>query len=240
MVHGWGFDSGVFKNLIGILEYQFRIQTIDLPGYGNQQAVGKQSLSDLSKLVGEQISEPAVFLGWSMGGLMTLSLAEAEPEKVKSLIMITSTPCFARKENWLQAMDRKILENFISVYNKEPEQTLDKFSYLASEGSKSPRNWIRELKKLSTSEVEPEALEEGLQILLKTDLRQTLRNLKIPALMIFGEKDSLVPIGVEKEICLINSSIRTKIISDSGHTPFLTDTVLVAEAISEHIYEYTT
>ena len=234
MIHGWGFDSGVFTSLIGILESRFRIKTIDLPGYGDQKLVGKSSLSDLTLFVSDQLSEPAIYLGWSMGGLIALELAKNHPEIVKSLILMTTTPCFAKKENWPQAMDRSILENFVSAYNKEPELTLDKFSYLASEGSKNPRNWIRELKKLSRSKVDPLALEQGLQILLNTDLRESLKDLEIPTLMIFGEKDSLVPVGVEKEIGLLNEAIRTKIINGSGHTPFLTDTDLVAEAIIDH------
>ena len=233
MIHGWGFDSGVFKSLIRILEKRFHIQTIDLPGYGDQKSVSKSSLSELALYVGNKVSEPAIYIGWSMGGLIALELATIQAEKVKSLILMTSTPCFAKKENWSHAMDRSILENFVSAYNKEPEQTLDKFSYLASEGNKNPRNWIRELKKL-TSKVDPVALEQGLQILLNVDLRENIKGLKTPTLMIFGEKDSLVPVGVEKEIGLLNEAIRTKIIKESGHTPFLTDTELVAETIIDH------
>ena len=233
MIHGWGFDSGVFNSLIEILENRFRIQTIDLPGYGDQNLIGKSSLSDLTLFVSDQVSEPAVYLGWSMGGLIALELAKKHPSKVKKLILLTSTPCFAKKENWSYAMDRSVLENFVSAYNKEPELTLDKFSYLASEGNINSRNWIRELKKLS-SKVDPVALEQGLQILLNTDLREGLKDLQIPTMMIFGEKDSLVPVGVEKEIRLLNEAISTKIINGSGHTPFLTDTKLVAETIIDH------
>ena len=234
MIHGWGFDSGVFTSLIEIMENRFRIQAIDLPGYGDQSLVGKSSLSGLAKFVMDQVSEPATYLGWSMGGLIALELTKNHPEKVKSLILMTSTPCFAKKENWPQAMDRSILENFVSAYNKEPELTLDKFSYLASEGNKNPRNWIRELKKLSRSKVDPLALEQGLQVLLNTDLRENFKDLEIPTLMIFGEKDSLVPVGVEKEIRLLSEKIKTKIISGSGHTPFLTESELVAETIIDH------
>ena len=234
MIHGWGFDTGVFKGLIEILANRFRIQTIDLPGYGDQMLVGKSSLSDLALFVSDQVSEQAIYLGWSMGGLIALELTKNHPEKMESLILMTSTPSFAKKENWSYAMDRSILENFVSAYNKEPELTLDKFSYLASEGSKNPRNWIRELKKLSTSKVDPLVLEQGLQILLNTDLRENFKDLEIPTLMIFGEKDSLVPVGVEKEINLLNKEIKTKIISGSGHTPFLTDTKLVAETIIDY------
>lgn len=238
MIHGWGFDSGVFKSLIGNLEQRFRIKTIDLPGYSKQELVSEYSLSALVRLIDDQVSEPAIYFGWSMGGLIALELAITQAEKVKSLILMTSTPCFAKKENWSYAMDRSILVNFVSAYNKEPELTLDKFSYLASEGSKNPRNWIRELKKLSTAKVDQKALQQGLQLLLNTDLRESLRDLEIPTLMIFGEKDSLVPVGVEKEICLLNEKFRTKIISGSGHTPFLTDTKLVAELIIDHTNEY--
>lgn len=232
LIHGWGFDCGVFQGLTKVLEISFRIQTVNLPGYAGQPMVSNYLLTDIVNILSDKVTEPAIYLGWSMGGLITLELAFRSPEKVKKLILLTSTPCFAKKDDWAMAMDRSILENFISAYNKEPDHTLDKFSYLATEGNRSSRNWIRALRELS-SQVDPRALEKGLEILLHSDLRSAVSTLTMPAFMIFGENDPLVPVGVEQEIRNLNDAIETQIISNAGHTPFLTNTDLIAERIYE-------
>ncbi len=235
MIHGWGFDSGVFEAINEVFEKNYRTQKINLPGYGGEKVLCGYSLSSMSSYIRDKVIEPAVFIGWSMGGLVALELAKTEPECVKSLILIASTPCFVKKENWSEAMDQKVLEGFILAYNKEPAMTRDKFGRLVTSGNKNPRSWIRELHSLSKSKIEPVVLEQGLQILLNTDLRENLKDLKTPAMMIFGERDTLVPVAVEKQIKLLNPRIKTRIISNSGHIPFVTETDQVAELIHEHI-----
>ncbi len=235
MIHGWGFDTGVFKNLADRLETDYRLQLIDLPGYAGKSDVSEYSLQNITAIVAEQIEDQVIIIGWSMAGLIGIDLACRYPEKVKKLILLTSTPCFGKKRDWSAAMDRNILKKFVMEYNKQPAETLDKFSYLAAEGTKNPRSWIRELKRLSIKKVSQQALEQGLQILLMSDLRNNLKEVKVPILMIFGEKDSLVPVSAEKEVKLLNEKIATRIIPGSGHTPFLTDTKMVSKFINEHV-----
>ncbi|MFK8066861.1 MAG: alpha/beta fold hydrolase [Gammaproteobacteria bacterium] len=235
MIHGWGFDSGVFEAINNVFEKNYRTQRINLPGYGGERLLSKYSLAELARYVDRDVLEPAIFIGWSMGGLVALELAKSNPDLVLSLTLIASTPCFVKKDNWLEAMDQKILEGFIIAYSKEPEITQDKFNYLTATGNKNSRSWIKELKSLSRSKVDPVALEQGLQILLKTDLRENIKELKTPALMIFGEKDSLIPVAVEKQIKSINPKIITEIIQNSGHIPFITETDQIVRLINEHV-----
>ncbi|MEZ5449425.1 MAG: hypothetical protein R3E89_10725 [Thiolinea sp.] len=36
-------------------------------------------------------------MGWSLGGLLAQGLAQALPERVRGLLLVASTPCFAQK-----------------------------------------------------------------------------------------------------------------------------------------------
>ncbi len=234
MIHGWGFDSGVFKPIAKQLEKNYQVKRINLPGYGGSTVDSVYSLHGYARYVIDKIEESAIVVGWSLGGLIALETARYEPDRVKKLVLITTTPCFSRRVDWPHAMDRRVLENFISAYNKEPQETLEKFRFLATEGNRHPRNWIRKLRNFSEGSVDQRALQQGLEILMYCDYREQMKSVEKPVLMIFGQNDTLVPVAVEKEIRALNTNVETRIIADSGHIPFLTHTNVTADLINEY------
>jgi pimeloyl-ACP methyl ester carboxylesterase len=95
LVHGDGNDWHEWKKNIGFLSQYFCVYAPDLPGYGLSQhpdiaiypSWGAAFLSDFMKSL--DIANAHV-IGHSMGGLLSLHLALAFPEKVNRLILIDS------------------------------------------------------------------------------------------------------------------------------------------------------
>jgi pimeloyl-[acyl-carrier protein] methyl ester esterase len=71
---------------------------------------------------------------------------------------------------------------------------------------------------IDTLPASPNALAQGLAILLKSDLRKPLKQLTIPVQVILGERDTLVPIAIIKWYELHNISLT---LLNTGHLPFL-------------------
>jgi pimeloyl-[acyl-carrier protein] methyl ester esterase len=234
MIHGWGFDSSVMKTLADSLRDSFEVVLINLPGYVDQPLVSDYSLRNLASIVGDRVENDSIVLGWSMGGLVALELAKHYPSKIQSLVLLASTPCFEEKSDWTNALSAKVLNNFICGYNSQPLKTLEKFTFLAAEDSHQPRNWIRDLKMLSSGQLDPEALKAGLTILKEADLRLELSQLKISTTMVFGQEDTLVPAAVADEIQKLNREINISILPDCGHSLFLSHTQQVANIIRHH------
>lgn len=63
---------------------------------------------------------------------------------------------------------------------------------------------------------EIEILMSGLSILQVIDQREILRDLKIPVLMIFAERDTLVPAAVAEQCQLLSKQIDLEIIPEQG------------------------
>lgn len=234
ILHGWGFDKGVFSELSLHLQQDFHLQLIDLPGYGDEAMTEKYTLEDLAEFVECKITSPAIITGWSMGGLVAIMAARRCPEKFSHLVLLATTPCFVQKPDWPYAMKRRVLENFIEGYNKEPQETLEKFTYLTTSGGPDARNWLRELKKRTTKRPTTTALERGLHLLLESDLREELSLISVPSLMLFAEQDSLVPVAVAEEIIKLNEAIDIHVLNQSGHAPFLTHAGEIASFIKSH------
>jgi pimeloyl-[acyl-carrier protein] methyl ester esterase len=64
----------------------------------------------------------------------------------------------------------------------------------------------------------PNALSQGLDILLKSDLRKPLKQLTIPVQVILGKRDTLVTVDIVKWYKAQNISLT---LLNTGHLPFL-------------------
>ncbi len=100
LIHGWGLNSAVWQPLIIKLTAEFRarfhIITVDLPGFGENHVTKIQpySLANIAKQIDNVIEQPAIYLGWSLGGLVATEIALAYPDKVLGLITVASSPRF--------------------------------------------------------------------------------------------------------------------------------------------------
>ena len=96
MLHGWAMHSGIWGGLVDLLAEQFRVHLVDLPGHGvNRHTPLSRNLNDVADLILSELP-PAVWVGWSLGGLVTLAAALRQPGKVKKAMLVAATPCFSR------------------------------------------------------------------------------------------------------------------------------------------------
>ena len=91
LLHGWGFLPGIWSAVIEQLRQRdvtAPIETPALPLNGNiSQLTAIESLFETSP-------DTAHLVGWSLGGELALAYALCFPERVSSLTLISSTPCF--------------------------------------------------------------------------------------------------------------------------------------------------
>ena len=118
LLHGWGFSSGVWKSLVPLLNEHFSVKVIDLPGYGNTAACDfseKPTPNQLMESIVEKIllqaPDKAIWIGWSLGGLVATHIAKEFPHRVEMLINVASSPCFVSQDDW-PGMQLEVLEQF--------------------------------------------------------------------------------------------------------------------------------
>ena len=77
LLHGWGLHSPIWKEFAPTLAQHFRVTVIDLPGYGESKYDPKtaKSLPKLAEQLLEYAPPQAIWLGWSLGGLIASYLA---------------------------------------------------------------------------------------------------------------------------------------------------------------------
>lgn len=223
MVHGWAMHSGIWRNFANELSKTFRVTLVDLPGHGHTRPITPFSLESVSKLLVETIPDhQACWLGWSLGAEIVIEIANRFPARVNHLILLAGTPCFVGNDSW-PGIQNKVLDSFADSLNLDSQATLLRFLSLQIKGESNPKQALQDLKKSIFECPAPDqrTLQEGLQILKQTDLRQDFSGLKIPVTAVLGELDTLVPITVGGKMQSLLPSMEMVAIPRAGHVPFL-------------------
>ncbi len=228
LLHGWGMNAAVWAGLPAalapVLASDWSTVTIELPGHGaSALAPAAVDLDAWADACLAQAPARAVWLGWSLGGLVALAAALRAPDRVAGLILVTATPRFVRATDWPAAMAGETLDQFHSGLVADPGGTLDRFLALQVRGSEAARETLRTLRGELASRPTPDplALALGLDLLRDADLRPRLAELSCPSLWLFGSHDTLVPSGAAPAVAALLPAARVQVLRGAAHAPFL-------------------
>ncbi|AXV39136.1 alpha/beta fold hydrolase [Methanobacterium sp. BAmetb5] len=194
LVHGMGSDHTAWGGLVPLLQTNYRALAVDLRGHGYScKTPGPYSLdlfaTDLLKLLESLDIEKAHFLGHSLGGAVLLELALQHPEKMYSLTLISS---FAQVDPPLEIILNKLLKIL-------KEQGYEAFFDACLPLTYTPE-FLEEnqetfslIKATTRQMVSLASLTDTLQACLQIDLKDSLNEIKVPALVIAGSEDTFTP-----------------------------------------------
>ncbi|MGH8744610.1 MAG: pimeloyl-ACP methyl ester esterase BioH [Burkholderiales bacterium] len=223
LLHGWGVHGGVWGGARTELAKRFRVHSVDFPGYGKSGGCAQHTLIELVQLLAKAAPESAAVCGWSLGAQVALAWARSFERQVEQLVLVAATPRFVRSPDWPHGMKTRVFAEFESKLNRDRQAALKRFISLQSRGAENARSqstWLR--KQLSRRGApEPCALETGLRILHDTDLRETVRKLRQPVLLLHGAADSLVPLGAALWLKRHLPRAKLEVFERCGHAPFL-------------------
>lgn len=232
LLHGWGLNAEVWRYTAERLAPHFQLHLVDLPGYGRSEGFGPMSIEEMADIVLAAAPEKAVWLGWSLGGLVASQIALSAPERVEKLITVASSPCFAAHDEW-PGIKSEVLHGFQHQLSEDFQRTVERFLALQTLGSDSARQDARMLKSVVLSQPMPsvEVLNGGLEILRQVDLRQALCQLSVPMLRIYGALDGLVPRKIVPLLDALWPATESHIIEKSAHAPFISHPEAFCEQI---------
>ncbi|HET7931467.1 MAG TPA: pimeloyl-ACP methyl ester esterase BioH [Rhodanobacteraceae bacterium] len=195
LLHGWAMHGGVFTPLLDGLRARCTLHVVDLPGHGlSRDCVVSLQPAECARAIAARVP-PAIWLGWSLGGLYALQAALDFPETVQGLAMLCASPRFVRGPDWSHAVSPEILENFERDLQTDYAGTLERFMALEALGSDCAQADLHKLRADTFNEHPPalHALVDGLVVLEHSDLRARVRALTQPSAWIAGRRDRLIP-----------------------------------------------
>lgn len=207
---GWGFSPMVMKNLAEQLNKSYQTSIMDL--------------SEPLEIIRTRIPDNATIIGWSLGGLFALALAQIMP--IKKIIMIASNPCFIAQEDW-PGIDPEFFKQFSQEVELDCDNALKKFTYLQVQGTHNEKEAYKQIKPYLSK------LTATTQLLhiLKQDLRSNLASLSCELHFILSQKDPLVPIDLANKIKALKQEAHISILENASHASVMFN----IEAIINHV-----
>ena len=236
LLHGFAMHGGLFAPILPALARRHRVHVVDLPGHGHSPAREPFALGALAQAIDAataRIDGPLDVLGWSLGGQVALAFALAQPQRVRRLILVATTPSFVERDDWPHAMSATTLERFGDELRIAYRMTLQRFLALQVHGSDEGRATLAQLRARLFERGEPSAavLAAALRLLHDTDLRPALARIATPALVVGGKRDALVPIEATHALAAALPQATHFAIEGAAHAPFLSHRQAFLDAV---------
>ena len=228
--------GGVFAPLVPVLARRHRVHVVDLPGHGASAPIAPYDLAALADALDRATAdqdEPLALLGWSLGGMVALEFARTRPARVRRLVLVATTPSFVVRPGWPHAMAPATLARFGDELRVAYRTTLLRFLTLQVQGSDEGRRTLAALRErlFARGDPDPRQLDAALAVLRDADLRPSLPDVGVPALVIGGARDALVPLAATKALAAALPRAVHRTLEGAAHAPFLSHPAAFAAAL---------
>ncbi len=233
-VHGL---SGCWQNwLENICELagDHRVVAVDLPGFGASEMPSERITisgyaSMLDELCGELDIEAAALVGNSMGGFVGAELAIRHPQRVERLVLVAAAGLsieHMRNEPVLALLRRT--ENLLAFYTgwfasrsqalaRRPRMRRLMVGLVAHRPDRLPAALIAE----QVAGSGKPGFVDAIDALTSYPIRDRLGEIACPTLVVWGDKDKLVPVRDAAEFERLIPDARKVVYADTGHVPML-------------------
>ena len=230
LVHGLGGQWQNWLENIPRLAQDRRVLALDLPGHGltPMREDGEISITGYGRCVNafcDQLGLGQIdIVGNSMGGFVTAEVAIQFPERVQRLVLvsaagITSADAVQAPILTFGRVATAIATNTAARHRKLAARPLTRHSSLLLV-ARHPRLLKPDLayEGFFKGAGKP-AFDDALRACLEYDFRDRLPDVKVPTLIVWGEKDSIIPVRDADEFERLIEDSRKVVMKDTGHIP---------------------
>lgn len=220
LIHAYPLDGRLWTDQRHVLSRVARVLIPDCRGFGRSASFGQAAslddhAADMARLLAEKQIDRAVLCGVSMGGYIALSFLEQFPARVAGLILCNTrsqadTP--EGRATRLKTAEQVMTEGVGTMVSGLPEKML-------SEVTRRDCPEVGERLLEQMQQQSPDALAAAQRAMAaRPDRTSLLAELRIPALVIAGENDPLIPrADVEAMVAAMPAGTRLVTIPDTAH-----------------------
>ncbi len=222
LVHGFGEDGDIWHNQVKFLQEKFKLIIPDLPGSGRSAIIDDMSMEGMAEVIiaimkaEHCISCPVI--GHSMGGYITLALAEKHPETLSAFGLFHSS-AFADSDEKKANRQKGIA--FIQQHGAGEFLKTVTPNLFAPESKDKIPEVIKDLLEQGNN-FTPQSLVSYYQAMMqRPDRTDVLRKATVPVLFIMGKYDNAVPMEDSLKQCHLPEKSYIHILAQSGHMGML-------------------
>jgi len=229
--HGLFMDHEMFAPQVAALRRRYRCITWDERGHGLSASDRLapfsyyDSAADLAAILKHLGISEAVLVGMSQGGFLSLRCALAHPEVVRALVLIDTQAGLE---------DPEAMKGYLVLTDEWAESGLKDStadiveSIILGEAWPGAAAWREKWRRFAGVNV------KGCMRTLSTrdDITAKLGQIKVPALVIHGDKDAAIELGLAETLAAGLANAKLVVVAGAGHAANLTHPEAVNPAIA--------
>lgn len=217
LLHGFCGSSAYFEEILPELTSNYRCIVPDLRGHGESDAPNSsysidEMADDLIGLLNVLEIAKVTILGHSLGGYITLSIAERYPERVNAFGLIHSTAYPDSEE-----AKEKRLKAVSTIQSQGIQYFVDSLvpGLFAEENRESMSSVIDKIQEIGYRTSPLGAANTAMAMRERADRRHVLEESQVPVLLVAGESDAVVP--PDRTFTADGDKVTQALIPDAGH-----------------------
>jgi len=232
LIPGWPLSDEMYEYQYNdLINHNFRVIGITLRGFGrSSKPYGAYDYDvhalDIKRVLDQLEIEDATLCGFSMGGaIAAMYVSLYGTMRVSKLVLAAAaTPCWTQRDDFPYNIHQSDVDDLIALNNTDRPMLLSNFAKIFS-ATKNTLNkgigkWLTDINLGASSY----ATAKCLMALRDTDLRNDLKKIEIPTLIMHGKKDKICSYDLAKQTKKLIPDSRIVAFQKSGHSLFLEET----------------
>jgi pimeloyl-ACP methyl ester carboxylesterase len=245
LVHGLGGSHLNWDLLAPLLTPHGRVYAIDLPGFGRSEPAGRKAsvqanVAVVKRFVDEVAGAPVVLVGNSMGGMISILVAGERPDAISSLVLLDpAVPGPRRALDPLVALMFAVYaiplvgERFLAKRRASTsirERVIETLKLCGVDPDTVPSTVIDRSVTLLDERADVEGMDKAFLVAARSLIkllvdprryRKAMSSLRLPVLLVHGDRDRLVPVAAARDIARRHPAWRYLELAGVGHVPQL-------------------
>ena len=232
LIPGWPLSDEMYEYQYNdLINKNFRVIGITLRGFGkSDKPYGAYNYDvhalDIKKILDKLAIKDAVLAGFSMGGAIAIRFVALDnDDQVSKLVLIgAAAPIWTQRKDFPYNLPKSAVDDLIKLNYQDRPKLLSDFAKIFSATETSLNegigNWLNGICLSASSH----ATAQCLIALRDTDLRNDLRKITIPTVIMHGKKDKICSFDLAKQLKIGILDSHIVAFENSGHSLFLEET----------------
>lgn len=226
VIHGGSDGAKAWKKTMAALIKNYTLFIPDMPGWGNSQPMNRNGdyfISELAEFVdgfSRKLGLSDFYLmGHSLGGAVALTYALKFPHRVKKLVLIDSLCLGKEIAWWIRVLSTSRLSHSFGVAMHRLMKGIKWFVDSVLAPAFAPALTLKFANPISAV-----SLSLGTKVTnsreQNTVLVDRLPEIKVPTLVVWGEKDPVIPASHAYAAARVMPNCQIKVFEDCGHSVY--------------------
>lgn len=238
--HGFGCDQGMWQRLIPRFTRDYRVVLFDHLGAGNSDMESYSSAkysslagytSDVQEILAELDLHDVTFVGHSVGGMMGVAAAAADPSRFKALVFLASSPSYMDypEDGYVGGTSQADIRDLLASLDSNYMVWAAAMAPVIMGNPESPQ--LHTELEGSFCRINPTVAREFAKVAFLSDVRHLLADVTVPTLVMQCTDDLLAPVHVGRYTRDQLPNATLAVMTATGHLPHVSAPEETADTI---------